>query len=123
MTVRKMMIGWLAIAVPFCLSAEQKGSPDAKVTISDKDITVISFEELKYPFLDQHKPPESEGVVVVRAQLDEKGRVLNAAAISGKESLIPDSLGEREKMAVPTKCCQGCGGRVQLPARKRRMQI
>jgi TonB family protein len=94
---RKMMIGWLAVAVPFCLSAEQRGPTDAKVTISDKDITVISFEELKYPFLEQPRPPESEGVVVVRAQLDGRGRVLNATAISGNESLIPDSLANVKK--------------------------
>jgi TonB family protein len=68
-----------------CYVAAQDEAP-----IDDKDITIVHFEKLNYPALARQA--RISGVVVVRVFLDGKGNVVKAVAISGKESLIKDSL-------------------------------
>jgi TonB family protein len=54
-------------------------------TISDSDMRVVDFQELKYPAIAVNSP----GVVVVRLALDERGKVTSARVLSGDPFLIP----------------------------------
>lgn len=58
--------------------------------ISDKDINVLHFEELRYPRLALET--RIRGLVVIRAKLDKEGRVADAQAISGHPILVSGSL-------------------------------
>jgi len=58
--------------------------------LSDKDIKVVSFEELKYPALA--RSARIQGAVIVRVRVDDQGRVMEAIAVSGPEVLIPSAL-------------------------------
>lgn len=58
--------------------------------LSDRDIKVASFEELKYPPLGL--TARVQGLVVVRVNLDNDGRVVDAVAISGDPVLVPSTL-------------------------------
>jgi TonB family protein len=55
--------------------------------VHDEDIKVADFVELEYPRLAQSM--RIQGVVVVRAQLDDRGNVISSTAISGSKELIP----------------------------------
>ncbi len=85
-----VFIGLLIAIVSIIVRAESNES--LNITLSDKDVKVFHFEDMKYPAISQYAPLESEGFVVVRANLDNGGRVLEASAISGKELLIADTL-------------------------------
>jgi TonB family protein len=58
--------------------------------VRDKDIRVGNFQEMRYPL--EARLLHIQGVVVVRAKLDKDGKVIDAQAISGARSLIPDTL-------------------------------
>jgi len=60
------------------------------VTRSDRDVEVLDFEDLKYPPLAREA--RISGIVAVEAELDDKGEVMSAVAISGNAMLIPDCL-------------------------------
>jgi TonB family protein len=62
----------------------------AKVTISDSDVEVLDFEEMRYPRLAAEA--RIDGVVVVQVKLTEQGEVEESTALSGKEILIKDCL-------------------------------
>jgi hypothetical protein len=47
--------------------------------------------------------PRPEGIVVIRASLDKKGRVISAEALSGSDALIPDSLAKVKKKRFDLK--------------------
>jgi TonB family protein len=64
-------------------------------TIYDKDINVISFEEMRYPPLARQA--RIQGTVVIRVTLDGAGRVASVAAISGAELLVTDTLSNAKK--------------------------
>jgi TonB family protein len=64
-------------------------------TISDKEVKVVGYESLKYPALALQT--SYQGVVVVRVKLDDSGKVIETAAISGHELLIPDCLANARK--------------------------
>jgi TonB family protein len=53
--------------------------------LSDENIKVVSFEELKYPALA--RSARIQGALVVRVRLDDQGKVMEAAAVSGHELL------------------------------------
>ena len=76
-------------------SSSQDGSSDVDVTLRDRDIEVLEFEELNYPSLARQA--RISGVVVVEAKLDDKGEVAEATAISGHPVLIPDCLANIRK--------------------------
>jgi TonB family protein len=59
------------------------------------DARLVSFADLEYPGLA--RVARIQGIVVVEAQLDDKGNVASASAISGAKSLIPDCLSNVKK--------------------------
>ncbi|MFI5090834.1 MAG: energy transducer TonB [Terriglobales bacterium] len=94
MSARKLTLTIvLSIAACSGVRAQQIGT----VTVIDKGIKAVDFEDLKYPLLAQYAPLESEGVVVVRVNLDDEGKVVEAMAISGNDILIPDCLANVKK--------------------------
>lgn len=59
--------------------------------ISDNDVEVVHFDnELKYPSLARQA--RVQGAVVIKVDLDDKGRAVDAAAVSGAGILIPPCL-------------------------------
>jgi TonB family protein len=64
-------------------------------TIYDKDINVISFEEMRYPPIARQA--RIQGDVVVLVKIDSGGRVTSANAISGAKLLIADTLSNAKK--------------------------
>jgi TonB family protein len=68
-------------------------TPDT--AIYDKDMRVIDFEDLKYPAIAHSA--HIEGVVVIRVELDDEGKVAEALPISGTESLIISALANAKK--------------------------
>lgn len=89
--IMKIVLGTflLAMAPARCVQAEQGA------TVKDKDMRIVASEDLKYPPFA--RSARIQGVVVVRAKLDNDGRVVDAEAISGHELLIPDSLTNTKK--------------------------
>jgi TonB family protein len=79
----------LAISSPIPLHAQQDEP------ISDKETKLVDFADLEYPPLA--RTALVQGVVVVRAKLDDKGRVVEATASSGAEALIPACLNNAKK--------------------------
>jgi hypothetical protein len=79
-----LMICLLAISPLICVRAQQDDS------LSDKEIKVVSFEELHYPALA--RTARIQGVVVTRAKLDNQGNVVDAVGVSGSGLLLPISL-------------------------------
>ena len=86
-TASILLLAMIAAACP--IDAQQD------VTIDDKDINVLLFEEMEYPSVVLQT--RIQGVVVVRAALDEKGSVISAAAISGAKALVPSCLSNVRK--------------------------
>lgn len=64
-------------------------------TILDKDIRVVDFVPFDYPTLA--RTALVQGIVVVRAKLDDKGGVVDATAVSGAEILIQTCLQNARK--------------------------
>jgi hypothetical protein len=83
---------WPAVkgTIPVAVSPKE-----VDVMVADKDIEVLDFEDLKYPPLGT--AARVRGVVVVQARLNDKGEVVEAAAISGHGVLVPDCLANVKK--------------------------
>lgn len=64
-------------------------------TIGDENIKPVDFEELRYPI--GARSLHVEGVVVVKVILDGDGGVVQATAMSGAKSLIPECLSNAKK--------------------------
>jgi TonB family protein len=64
-------------------------------TIPDKDIKVVSFENMRYPAIAQ--TANVKGVVVVRVSLDRGGKVTDAQALSGAPLLVIDTVQNAKK--------------------------
>ncbi|HWF39161.1 MAG TPA: energy transducer TonB [Candidatus Acidoferrales bacterium] len=64
-------------------------------TVLDRDMKVEDFEDLTYPNVG--RSAHVEGVVVVRVELDDQGKVAYATGISGPAALIPDCLTNAKK--------------------------
>src|SRR5271156_1216915 len=77
------------------ISSWSSVSAQEEPTVSDKDIKILHFEELNYPTFA--RAAHIEGVVVVRVPLDDRGDVVKALAISGKEPLIRDCIANAKK--------------------------
>lgn len=77
-----VLIGALALALSTGVRAQQNE------ILRPKDVRITHFEELKYPPAAQF----AQGVVVVRVNYDKRGQVVQAEALSGNETLVPDSL-------------------------------
>lgn len=78
-----------------CRSATAQARPQSDLPLHDEDVKLASFEDLAYPLLARRA--KVQGVVVVKATLDENGRVVGASAISGANLLIPDVLENAKK--------------------------
>jgi outer membrane biosynthesis protein TonB len=63
--------------------------------VRDKDMIVSDFADIGYPPLARQT--RTQGVVVVRAQLDKHGNGTDAVALSGSELLIPASVENAKK--------------------------
>ena len=64
-------------------------------TIYAGEIQLLSFEDLAYPSLA--RVARIQGLVIVKARLDDNGNVVDATAISGAKPLISDSLANIRK--------------------------
>jgi len=67
-----------------------RGVAQDSETVKDKDISVVDFEEIRYPPLA--RTARVQGVVVMRVRLDKNGYAVEANAISGSDLLIPACL-------------------------------
>ena len=70
----------------------QQPPPQAapRAQIADDEIHVRNIENMRYP--PSAHMGKAEGVVVVRAELNELGGVVAAAALSGHSALVADAL-------------------------------
>jgi len=84
-----LAFGLLLVGIRSNVKAEQEQ------TTYDDEIKLVSFEDLDYPRLA--RVTRVQGVVVIRAGLDEKGNVVSATPISGSKALIPDCLSNAKK--------------------------
>ncbi len=75
----------ILMPIPFSGAPLQEGT-----TVRDKDIKIVDFDDLTYPA--PARTAHVQGVVVVRANLSDRGEVTEATAISGDEVLIPACL-------------------------------
>jgi len=91
--VQMISITLLAFLLGRGFISAQEGKQDQRV--NDNDITVIYFEEMKYPGLAF--VASRQGVVVVRVNLDGEGNVVSAEAISGDDLLVRDALSNARK--------------------------
>jgi hypothetical protein len=87
--MKNSIIRWAAAAILLIgsiggIAAQQNGE------IPDSDMHVVSFEPLSYPAVAHSA--NIQGVVVVKATLDNHGRVVDAWAISGPKLLIRASV-------------------------------
>ena len=93
---RLCSIAFIAVlAVPLRLGSQSASQGGEHQRVNDKDATVISFEDMPYPLLACVS--SLQGVVVVRASLDQDGKVLSAKAISGPDLLAKDALANIRK--------------------------
>jgi TonB family protein len=83
--MKRMSITIVLLVGLFPSAGAQQGG-----TVSNRDIEVISFEELKYPALGL--TARIQGLVVVQVRLDDDGKVVDATALSGHEILAPATL-------------------------------
>ena|SRR5437016_3185627 len=71
------------------------GSLNAQQDESIYPAQLVSFEDLAYPGVA--RAARIQGIVVIRARLDDKGNVVNASPISGLSPFIADSLANIKK--------------------------
>ena len=64
-------------------------------TIYSEDVQLVAFEDLAYP--RGALVGRVQGVVVIRAVLNDKGEVVNALALQGNRTLIPECLANVKK--------------------------
>jgi TonB family protein len=64
-------------------------------TIYDKEISVLDYEDLVFPAIAA--TAHVEGVVVVRIELDDNGKVLDAEALSGPDLLVHQTVENARK--------------------------
>jgi TonB family protein len=90
MKILGVAIAFFAIVVIVPAAAvAQKTAPTLDGAVLDRDIQVLDFVELAYPFSAKTRP---EGVVVLRAGLDQQGGVSDARVMFGDEILATAAL-------------------------------
>lgn len=83
--VKVVLAAGLAATVALtCSPSEEEAS------INDKDVQYTRYTEMSYPLLAHQT--RTTGVVVIRAKLDDQGKVVGASAISGHDLLIPSAI-------------------------------
>jgi Gram-negative bacterial TonB protein C-terminal len=85
-TIRTLSTFFCLMALPLNLSLPAQQDP----TIPDKEMRIAHTEDLRYP--PAALSGSVQGLVVVRTKLDNNGKVLEAAALSGPELLIPETM-------------------------------
>lgn len=90
-TWRIEAICMMALALPtFWWNQSSAQGSQADETVTDDQIVVSSFAEMRYPRMAQ--VGNVRGIVVVRVKLDDAGKVVSTTAVSGSKLLIPDTL-------------------------------
>lgn len=67
----------------------------AQETQPDSQAQLLSFEDLTYPGIA--RTTRVQGIVVIKAEIDEKGNVITASALTGLKPLIADCLANVKK--------------------------
>jgi TonB family protein len=80
----------ILFAAGFLALGQLAVSAQRDITVNDKDIKVVDFEDLRYPA--PARATHSEGVVVVKLTLNDHGDVSDAVALSGANSLLQDTV-------------------------------
>jgi TonB family protein len=78
----------LLMSASVVVSAQRAGA-------SDGEAQLASFEDLVYPAIA--RVARIQGVVVVRVELDNKGNVVAASAITGPKALVADCVTNAKK--------------------------
>jgi TonB family protein len=94
-SMKRAMTSILAVSGFMTLGSFGYSFSTPDTAIYDKDVRVINFEDLKYPAVAHSA--HIEGVVVIRVELDDQGKVAEALPVSGTESLIPSALANAKK--------------------------
>ena len=63
--------------------------------VSDTEVKPLYFEQISYP--TEARITHVQGVVVVRVDLDDEGKVVSANPVYGAKSLLPDCLANAKK--------------------------
>ena len=82
----------LACILSFVVSPKALAQTDP---VLNESIRTLYFEDLIYPLAA--RVSHVQGVVVVKARLDDRGRVVSAKAVSGSKALIADCLSNSRK--------------------------
>jgi hypothetical protein len=93
--MKRAIASFLAASSLIILSSFKGMSSAPDTTVYDKDMRVVSFENLSYPPIAHSA--NIQGVVVIRAMLDDQGNVLEASPISGAELLISSAVTNAKK--------------------------
>jgi TonB family protein len=83
---RPVSCALLVLALVGAVGAATAGGAQDEAAIPDRDITVLSFESMRYPPLA--RVANVQGLVVVRVTLDRGGKVTDAHALSGPSHLV-----------------------------------
>ncbi len=87
---RVVLVISLLVLCPFRIVMAQKSQTD-----KDEEISIVEWEDLKYPPLA--KQGRIQGIVVVQASLDDNGKVAQSTAIWGNKYLVSDCLVNAKK--------------------------
>ena len=88
---RVFMAAMASAAIGATVMGQQPPQPAAaRALIADEDIHVRNIENMRYPVAAHMS--RVEGVVVVRAELNDLGGVAAASALSGRSALVADTL-------------------------------
>jgi TonB family protein len=93
--MKKLLKYILALLGALLIETTSLPSALQEETLNDQDVKLVSFEDLPYPPVA--RMTRVQGVVVVKAKLDDDGRVSSAFAISGNKTLIPDTVSNAKK--------------------------
>jgi hypothetical protein len=91
--MKKLLVTVIALLLCSVAVSPLRGgqdNPPGEKAISDKALKLVDYEDLTYPPVG--RTAHVEGVVVIRAKLNDQGKVTDAVAISGNEVLIPASI-------------------------------
>jgi TonB family protein len=86
----RRVYGGVIVALTLLSGAGGAGSAQEDGPVYDADMKLVSFEDLSYPAVSQ--AARLQGVVVVSADLDDRGNVAKAKALSGEHTLIPAAI-------------------------------
>ncbi len=91
----KRQYALLALSLTGLMLLHVHSSAQDNGTILDSEIIVTSPEQMIYPPIARQA--NVEGIVVVKVNLDDAGKVVSATALSGARLLIPDSVANAQK--------------------------